>query len=205
VDFRHQLGSYLRLYSFLSKFVDFKDPELEKLYVFGRLLITKLKIDDGSGPLLLDDDVRLSYYRLTKTHEGSASLAAGEGTTVSGPTQVGTGHPNQEDKAPLSAIVEILNDKFGTDFPAEDQLFFEQIVGDLKKDEELGDQARSNTMDQFKPAFDPKGMQSVLSRMERNETISSQFMSNEQLRALALELMRQQVYQHFQKGDAPAA
>lgn len=200
VDFRHQLGSYLRLYSFLSQLVDFKDPELEKLYVFGRLLITKLKIDDGSGPLLLDDDVKLSYYRLTKTHAGSASLAAGAGTTVSGPTQVGTGHPHQEDKAPLSAIVEILNDKFGTDFTAEDQLFFEQIVGDLKKDAELGDQARSNTMDQFKLAFDPKGMQAVLSRMERNETISSQFMSNEQLRALALELMMQQVYQHFQEG-----
>jgi hypothetical protein len=60
-------------------------------------------------------------------------------------------------------------------------------------------------MDQFKLAFDPKGMQAVLSRMERNETISNQFMSNEQLRALALELMMQQVYQHFQEGDAPAA
>ena len=45
----------------------------------------------------------------------------------------------------------------------------------------------------------------MLSRMERNENISNQFMSNEQLRALALELMMQQVYEHFQEGDAPAA
>ena len=90
--------------------------------------------------------------------------------------------------------------RFDTDFTAEDQLFFKQFVGDLKQDEELGDQARSNTMDQFKLPFDPKGMRAVLSRMERNEAISSQFMSNEQLRALALELMMQQVYQHFLEG-----
>ena len=37
--------------------------------------------------------------RLTKTHEGSASLMAGDTSTVTGPTDVGTGRPRQEDKA----------------------------------------------------------------------------------------------------------
>ncbi|QDT48923.1 Type I restriction enzyme R protein [Symmachiella dynata] len=203
-DFRHQLGTYLRLYSFMSQLVDFKDPDLEKLYAFGRLLIKKLKIDDGEGPLFLDDDVKLSYYRLTKTHEGSAALESGDSTTVSGPTQVGTGRPKQEDIAALSEIVELLNDRFGTDFTPEDQLFFDQIVGDLKNDEELGDQARNNTEDQFKLAFDPKGMAAVLARMGRNENIANQFMSNEQMRMAALELMMQQVYQYFQE-EPPAA
>ncbi len=205
VDFRHQLGTYLRLYSFLSQMVDFRDPALEKLYAFGRLLITKLNLDDGDGPLLLDDEVKLSYYRLTKTHDGSASLSPGDTSTVTGPTDVGTGRPIEEDNAPLSQIVEVLNERFGTDFTSEDQLFFDQVVGDLKKDNELGDQAKSNTMEQFKLAFDPKGMQAVLARMDRNEGISNQFMSNEQLRVLALELMMQQVYQHFQEGAQPAA
>jgi type I restriction enzyme, R subunit len=52
-------------------------------------------------------------------------------------------------------------------------------------------------------AFDPKGLAAVLARMERNETISNQFMSNEQLRTVALELMMQQVYQHFQEDQSP--
>jgi type I restriction enzyme R subunit len=197
VDFRHQLGTFLRLYAFLSQLVNYGDTDLEKLYAFGRLLITKLKIDDGGGPLVIDD-VKLSYYRITKTHEGSASLSSGETATVSGPSDVGTGRPRQEDKAHLSEIVEVLNDRFGTDFTREDQLFFDQIVGDLKKDDDLGDQARNNTLAQFKLAFDPKGLAAVLSRMERNEHISNQFMGNEQLRAVALEVMMQQVYQHFQ-------
>lgn len=155
--------------------------------------------------MVIDDDVKLSYYRLTKTHEGSASLQVGESGVVYGPTKVGTGRPKQEDVVPLSQLVEVLNQKFGTDFTEEDQLFFDQIVGDLKHDEQLGDQARNNTIDQFKLAFDPKGMAAVLSRMERNENIANQFMSNEQLRAVALELMMQQVYEHFKDGGPEAA
>ncbi len=198
VDFRHQLGTYLRLYAFVSQLVNYGDPHLEKLYAFGRLLITKLKFDDGKASLIIDDDVKLSFYRLTKTHEGSASLSSGEAVPVPGPTNVGTGRPRQEDKARLSQIVDVLNERFGTDFTKEDQLFFEQIIGDLQQDDELGDQARNNSLPQFKLAFDPKGLAAVLARLEPNEHISNQFMSNEQLRALALELMMQQVYQHFQ-------
>jgi type I restriction enzyme, R subunit len=201
VDFRHQLGTYLRLYAFVSQLVNYADVDLEKLYAFGRLLITKLKIDESKGVLVIDDDVKLSYYRLTKTHEGSASLATGENATVAGPTNVGTGRPRQEDKAHLSEIVDVLNERFGTDFTKEDQLFFDQIVGDLQKDDELGDQARNNSLPQFKLAFDATGLAAVLARLERNEHISTQFMSNEQLRTLTLELMMHQVYQHFQ---APA-
>ena len=100
----------------------------------------------------------------------------------------------------LSQIVDVLNERFATDFTKEDQLFIDQIVGDLKKDDDLGDQARNNSLSQFKPAFDPKGLAAVLARMERNETISNQFMSNEQLRTVVLELMMQQVYQHFQES-----
>src|SRR6202042_2764028 len=124
------------------------------LYAFGRLLITKLRFDDDEGPMLFDDEVKLSYYRLTQTHEGSASLSAGDTTSVSGPTDVGTGRAKEEDVAKLSEIVEVLNERFGTDFTEEDQLLFDQVIGDMQKDEQLGDQARNNTLDQFKLAFD---------------------------------------------------
>ena len=202
VDFRHQLGTFLRLYAFLSQMVDFHDVDLEKLYAYGRLLITKLEIDNGD-PIHIDDEVKLAYYRLTKTFEGSTALAAGETTDVSGPTNVGTGRPKDEDIAKLSEIVQVLNDRFGTDFKKEDQLLFDQVVGDLAKDQQLGDQARSNTLDQFRYAFDPKAMAAFVSRMERNDAISSQFMENEQLRNVAMEWMMKRVFQQFQEGTAP--
>ena len=44
-DFKHTLSSFLRLYAFLSQIVPFQDPELEKLYAYGRLLLNKLPKD----------------------------------------------------------------------------------------------------------------------------------------------------------------
>ncbi len=201
VDFRHQLGQYLRLYAFLSQMVDFRDADLEKLYAYGRLLITKLEIDNG-GPVRIDDEVKLAYFRLNKTFEGSTSLAAGETATVSGPTDVGTGRAKEEDLVRLSEIVNVLNEKFGTDFKPEDQLLFDQVVGDLTNDQQLADQARSNNIEQFRYAFDPKAMAAFVARMERNEGISSQFASNEQLRAVAMEWMMKKVFEHFQSPGA---
>ena len=42
------------------------------------------------------------------------------------PTDVGTGKTKDE-KVPLSEIISVLNEKFGTDFTDEDRFFFEQI------------------------------------------------------------------------------
>ena len=70
-DFKHHLASYLRLYSFMSQMMNFHDPDLEKLYAYGRLLITKLTDEGGHTPFTLDDEVRLAYYRLQRTSEGS--------------------------------------------------------------------------------------------------------------------------------------
>jgi len=40
--FKKDLGSFLRLYEFLSQIIPYNDPELEKLFVFGKNLMTRL-------------------------------------------------------------------------------------------------------------------------------------------------------------------
>ncbi len=201
VDFRHQLGTFLRLYSFLSQIVNFGDAEVERLYAYGRLLITKLQAGGTGGTLDLDDDVKLAYYRLSLTHEGSVPLAAGETATVAGPTEVGTGKAKDADTALLSQIVSVLNDRSNTEFTKADQLWFDQVIEDMSGDETLGDQARSNPIENFKLEFEPKVMEAVVSRIERNENIATQFLTNEQLRAVAVEMMMREVYEKLQAGE----
>jgi len=123
---------------------------------------------------------------------------------VSGPTEVGTGGDNERERARLSEIIQTLNDRFQTDFTDADRLLFDQVVADLKKDTDLAQQARENDLEQFKFAFDPKAMEALLSRVERNDSISSQLMSNEGMRAVVLSWMRQQVFE-ASKGTTPAA
>ena len=198
-DFRHDLASYLRLYSFLSHVVTFGDMDLEKCYAYGRLLITKLPRRDDGSKVFIDDEVNLAYYRLQKEYEGSQSLVAGETMPVVGPTSVGTGRPTEEDHTPLSEIIEVLNERFGTDFNEQDQLLFDQVIGDLTTDDQLSQQAQNNTIEQFKYAFDPKAISALLSRIEKNEKISSQVMGNEDMRALVLNWMMHRVFHEFQQ------
>ncbi len=125
----------------------------------------------------------------------SASLAPGDGVPVSGPTEVGTGGDNERERARLSEIIQTLNDRFQTDFTDADRLLFDQVVADLKNDTDLAQQARENDLEQFKLAFDPKALAALVDRVERNEGISSQLMSNEGMRAVVLTWMRQQVFE----------
>ncbi len=183
-DCRHQLSSFCRFYAYQSQMVDFQDTGLERLYVYARHLLTKLPHRSDSGTIDLDDDVSLSYYRNERTFEGDASLKLHDSKPVYGPTELGRGAIQDEKKSPLSEIIKIINERFGTQFSDDDRLFFEQVSGDMAKDERLVSQAKANTIDQFKLAFEPKLLEAFINRSDRNSEIVSEFLSNAELREL---------------------
>ena len=114
-QFRSNLIAFRNLYSFMSQIIPFQDADLEKLYAFIRLLVPRLS-KRGIGPaVVIDDEVSLRYYRLQQTSEGSIALAAGDRGTVPAPTAVGTGK-NHYEQVELSRLINVINDRFGTDF-----------------------------------------------------------------------------------------
>jgi type I restriction enzyme, R subunit len=68
-DFRSTLQSFIRLYGYISQIIDFKDVELEKLYVFARNLNRKLPRKKGKLPYEITDAVDLDSFRIQKTFE----------------------------------------------------------------------------------------------------------------------------------------
>ena len=68
----------------------------------------------------------LQYYRLERVFSGTILVKEGDAQYIKSPTEVGTGKAKDE-KAPLSEIIEVLNERFGTQFSEEDRLFFQQI------------------------------------------------------------------------------
>ena len=153
--FRNQLQAYCNLYSFLAQIVPFSDLDLEKLYAFGKKLLSFLPNDRGGPPIDLGDDVALKYYRLQKEAEGTLKLAAdGEGI-VYGPTDTGTAKP-RDDKEKLSRLIDLVNDRFGTNFDAQDLL--DGVRDQLAADPELAQAARANDRKNFEfvgaPAFE---------------------------------------------------
>ncbi|MCP4363224.1 MAG: hypothetical protein GY796_34925 [Chloroflexi bacterium] len=143
--------------------------------------------------MLIDDEVELTAYRNEKTFEGSAALTIGEGKHVYGPTEVGT-RSNEDKKSPLSAIIDLINDRFGTEWTEEDTLLFEQISGDMVQDDKLVEQARANSKEQFRQVFTDQVMMAFINRQGRNEKIVNEFMSNEEVRTLVINALLDDVY-----------
>ena len=140
--------------------------------------------------------VALEYYRLNKISETNIVMEKKGEYEVSGKYEAGILHPKEE-KAPLSPIIDTFNDRFGTDFSDSEKLFFEQIVEDCVKDEKLIDQAKTNTIDNFKFGFNDAYMNKLINRMEQNQEIFTMLMDNDDVQEKVKYLLMQEVYQRL--------
>lgn len=136
----------------------------------------------------------MKYYRLQKISEGSIPLEAGKGGEVAGPTDVGTRAAHAE-KIELSQLIDILNERFGTDFKPGDQLFFESIREDAVSDPEIRQAALANTMENFGHVF-LKALEGLfIDRMEQNEDITARFMNDQAFQSVIGKHMLKTVYE----------
>jgi len=202
-EFRTTLVAYRNLYSFLSQIIPFHDSDLEKLYSYIRFLLTKLPRRDLGPALNLDDEVALKYYRLQKISDGSIVLEKGKGGEVSGPLAAGTGS-GTEVKIELSQLIDILNERFGTDFKPGDQLFFDSIREDAVSDSYLREAAMANTMENFGYAFRKQLESLFINRMDQNEEITAKFMNEKEFQEAVGKFLLKQVYEQIRAEGASA-
>jgi type I restriction enzyme R subunit len=174
---RGKLQAFRNLYGFLSQVIPYQDSDLEKLYVFLRHLYRKLPRRRTGPAYDFDDEVRLDYYRLQKISEGSISLREGTARALDGPTEVGTGMVREEPVS-LSRLIDIVNERFGTDFNQADQLFFDQIVEAAMADEALKQAAAVNPEDKFELVFKNLLESLFVERMDQNEELFARFMND---------------------------
>ncbi|MEN9480119.1 MAG: hypothetical protein RLZZ298_1514 [Pseudomonadota bacterium] len=186
------LVNFRNLYGFLSQVIPYQDSDLEQLYTYLRFLLTKLPKREGSGPAHLEDEVELQYYRLQKISEGQIDLNTGDGHPLKGPGDVGTGQ--QDETIRLSELIEILNERFGTDFTQADQLFFDQIQEEAIESETLRKAAATNSKEDFRYVFEKAFEGLVIDRMDGNEDIFGKLMSDGEFRRLAMEHLLHKVY-----------
>ena len=199
-EFRGQLTAYRNLYAFLSQIIPYQDSDLEKLYAFVRNLISKLPPPGDGQAFALDDEIALRFFRLQQMTEGSIDLSDGEADPLKGPTDVGTARTPDEEVA-LSSLIEKLNERFGTDFTAADQLFFDQIRVSAEQDEKIVEAARANNLANFSSYLERMLDELFIDRMEGNEEIFSRVMTDKQFRAAAHEHLASEIFRRAQKTD----
>jgi type I restriction enzyme R subunit len=194
-EFRDKLSGYVKVYSFLSQIIPYADPDLEMLYSFGRWLLPHLPLERETGIVKLGDEVGLQYYRLQRVFSGAIELREGEGGYgVKSPTDVGTGKAKEE-KAPLSEIIEVLNDRFGTNFTEEDRLFFEQIKEKATKSPEVVRLRRANPFDKFQLGLRQMLEDLMIQRMGENDKIVSRYMDDKAFEDAAFAVLSRVIYE----------
>jgi type I restriction enzyme, R subunit len=200
---RGKLVAFRNLYGFLSQIIPYQDSDLEKLYTFLRYLSTKLP-RKGTGPgYTFDDEVRLKYYRIQKISEGSISLVDGQVLPLEGPSATGTGLVREE-RVRLSKLIDVVNDRFGTDFTEADQLFFDQIVEDATADTSLAVAANANPVDKFALLFGGHVENLMIDRMGQNEEILGKYMGDPAFQSVVNEWLAAEVYRKLKKPPQTA-
>jgi type I restriction enzyme R subunit len=193
-EFHDKLSSYVKVYSFLSQVMPYVDPDLELLYSFGRFLLPHLPIERDGSTVKLGDEVGLQYYRLQRVFSGAIELREGEGDYgVKSPTDVGTGKAKDE-KAPLSEIIEVLNNKFGTNFSNEDRLFFEQIKERATNSPEVVRLRQANPFDKFQLGLRRMLEDLMIQRMSENDKIVTRYMDDKSFEDAAFAVLSRVIY-----------
>ncbi len=201
-EFKKSLRTWTNLYSFLAQIMPFKEPEFEKFYAYAKMLQTKLPKKELSDSLQLTDEIAMEYYRLQKIKEGSIDLVKGEDGELDGLSEAGIKRAKEE-KAKLSEIIDVLNERFGTEFEEADKLFFDQIEQELIQDEKLKVQAKANKIDTFKYAFEDMFLNKLIHRMDQNQDIFDKIIENKSFGNLVKELMLKKVYDKINEESQP--
>jgi type I restriction enzyme R subunit len=194
--FRDALTRFVRTYSFVSQIVSFGDVNLERDYIYCRALSFYLR-DSGSVERLdLGTDVELTHLRHQVTFSGRLSLTSDSGEVRS---FFGEGQGSQQELEieRLSNIVQVLNDRFGTDLTDVDKLLLDQFEESWVADGQLAAQAQNNSMDNFRLVFDKKFMSTILTRVDANDEIFKRILDDEDFRVTLGEFYLRKVYERL--------
>jgi type I restriction enzyme R subunit len=105
---------------------------------------------------------------------------------------------------PLSQLIDVVNERFGTDFNQADQLFFDQIVEAAMSDDGLRQAAAVNPGDKFELVFKNLLDKLFVERMDQNEEIFVRFMNDAPFQKIVTAWMASEAYRRI-RGAAGEA
>jgi hypothetical protein len=197
IDFKGALAKFIRLYAFLTHIINLGDASLHKFHAYAKCLLRKLPRDDTERTPDIGSDVMLQYYRVQKVSEGALILANEDGLLKSKTS--GTSLPLEDEKEVLSAIIQSLNERLGTNFTEMDKVL-EQFVQDMADNEEMVLRSK-NPLDLFKIIYDNTIMDVVLGRMAKNQEFCEKYLEDDEFRREVDKILLPLVHERLSKMD----
>ncbi len=190
-EFRSSLSDYVRAYGFLAQIVGYADPELERLYLYGRFLLLRLPRTQGAGVDI--GESTLSHFRLDRTGQGDFGLSPdGEQLVPGFRADGGAGHEVEE--KPLSEVIDELNERFGLDLGTSDRILLDQQIMSLVEDPNMQAAALVNDIERFGQVADPRLDNIVAENHDSNTAFVRRYFDHPEFQAAVKDVARKRAY-----------
>ena len=174
-QFRKTCRTFVKWYGYISQITRMFDKDLHDEYIFCSYL-AKIIPPDPSIPFNLGNKVKLEYYNLEKTYEGSIIMekdAAGEysAAKVKKPVKM------EETLTPLEQVIQKINEQYMGDFTEGDKVVLATLHEKLKNNKKLVKSAQTDGQQIFEKNIFPQLFDDAAQEayMESTETYTQLF------------------------------
>ena len=183
--FQGDMGTFVRLYTYLSQIFDYGTTDIEKRAIFFKHLLRLLEFGREREGIDLSRVV-LTHHSLRNEGKRAMVLGGEEKPKLEPATEAGGGGLHEKQKALLAEIIQRVNDLFEGELTDGDQLVYvnDVIKGKLLESDTLRKQAASNSKEQFSNSPDLKTaiLNAIMEALEAHTTMSTQALESEKVR-----------------------
>ena len=192
--FKSTLASFSRIYAYITQVCRLFDKDIHKFSVYAKFLYTMLPKGDRIK-VDIDDKILLEYYKLEKKFEGPIELEPTEGGYM--PVSGDAGH-REKKKDPLTAIIERINEKYGTSFTEMDKVLI-QMENDYAKQEKWQNYAKNNDRSTFMLLFAKDFPTIAAERYEQNDEFFKKLFADPDMMKQVMDTVGSVLYERLKK------
>ena len=205
--FRKDIGSFIRLYDFLSQIVNYQDTDLEKRSLYLRFLARQITAKNRNQEVDFST-VELTHIKQSRTGDLTLDLGTGEAKALKPITATGSGQARDPRMVRLEEVLAKVNDLFaGEDFtPAEQQSWVEGVVTVLMHDGTIQTQATNNSKKQFmeSPDLNDAVVEAVLGNQTSHNKMADIFFTDDKVKYALVHLLGELVHENLKAEEQPA-
>jgi len=198
--FRSTLQSFCRGYAFMAQVMPFTDTDLERLFLYGRLLLLDLPARENDPMPQLSKSVQMTHLRIAVTAETAIELTGSDDPGIALPGE-GRGAVTEPVLDKLSALIAAMNDRYGADLGDADRVWVDQQWTVVMGDAEMEAVAQHNDRSQYQMVLEQKVKDLLLDRHEKNGVLFDLFFANPDFQSSLLSYLSG-TYDEFRRGSA---
>jgi len=194
--FKSTLAMFNRVYAYITQVCRLFDKDIHKFSVYSKFLYTMLPKGPSTEKVTVDDKILLEYYKLEKDFEGAIELEGSDGGYV--PISGDAGH-REPKKDPLTAIIDKINERFGTAFTEMDKVLV-QMENDYANQEKWQSYAKNNDRATFMLLFEKDFPTMAAERYEQNDEFFRRLFGDPEMMKQVMDTVGSVLYERLKKS-----